>query len=251
MRISPAASLAAAPFLLAASLAVTAPAAAAQPSGGSDGQVPYEVTAEGLTLPAGATFADGGHVNVRYTAGDSERSVGIHFETLNDQPSGAYVGKAFLPWSELVDEESFCITWVQVAQYDEHFGEGGQQPVCTDDAPAPTATPTPSGTPTPSATPSGAPTPTDAPAPPSTEAPSTEAPSNEAPADDADSAAEASPAPSGPADAAATPSGAPTAADDAVLAATGSMAVPVTVFAGLLIVAGAVLLAMGRRVRQG
>jgi hypothetical protein len=241
MRIPPAASIATAPLLLAAALVVGAvigaPSAAAAPPGGSDGPVPYTVTAEGLTLPNGAAFADGGHVNVRYTAAGAERSAGIHFETRNDQPSGRYVGEPFLPWGELIDDPSFCITWVQVAEYDEHFGEGDQKPVCTDDqtAPTPSAAPKPSATPTSSATAT----------PSATTQPGTEpSPSG--------TGVEPSPVPSASADGAATPSAVATpASDEDVLAATGSMAVPVTIFAGLLIAAGVVLLVMGRRVKQG
>jgi hypothetical protein len=247
MRIPPAASVATAPLLLAAAFVIGAvigaPSAAAAPPGGSDGPVPYTVTAKGLTLPDGAAFADGGHVNVRYTAAGAERSAGIHFETRNDQPSGQYVGESFLPWGELIDDPSFCITWVQVAEYDEHFGEGGQKPVCTDDQPAPTpsATPKPSTTPTPSAPA----TPSATPAPSATTQPAAEPTPS-------DTAAEPSPVPSASADRTATPSSAATpSADEDVLAATGSMAVPVSIFAGLLIAAGVVLLVMGRRVKQG
>ncbi|MDR7384427.1 hypothetical protein [Promicromonospora iranensis] len=242
MRIPPAASVATAPLLLTAALVIGAPSAAAAPSDGSDGPVPYAVTAEGLTLPDGADFADGGHVNVRYTVAGAERSAGIHFETRNEQPSGQYVGESFLPWDELIDDPSYCITWVQVAEYDEHFGEGGQKPVCTDDRPAPTATPTPTTTPT------ATPTPSATPGPSATTEPAAEPASS-------DTATEPSPVPSASAGSVAAPSPTTTAAttpatDEDVLAATGSMAVPVTIFAGLLIAAGVVLLVMGRRVKQ-
>ena len=62
---------------------------------GSDGPIPYSVTVEGIQLPAGETFKDGGHVNVKSNQGDR----GIHFESLNNQPSGQWIGKSFLPWS--------------------------------------------------------------------------------------------------------------------------------------------------------
>ncbi|RPF20422.1 hypothetical protein [Myceligenerans xiligouense] len=210
MRVSSAASRVATTLAVAPALLLAAPAAAS----GSDGQVPYEVTAEGLTLPDGATFPDGGHVNIKYTVDGAESSAGIHFETLNDQPSGQYVGASFLPWAELIDATSYCVTWVQVSEYDQHFGEGGQQPVCTGDEPGPTPTteptpadPTPSAEPTPSATPGGA----------------TGAPS-ESP-------------------------GTPT-EGDAELAATGSMAGPVTAFAALLIAAGVTLVVLGRKTKR-
>jgi len=127
----------------AALLLVSAGPAAA---GGSDDPVPYTVGADGLTLPAGDAFRDGGHVNIRYTAAEApEGSANIHFETLNSQPSGAYVGTSFVPWSALLGHvpAGLCITWVQVEGYDEHFGEGGQAPVCTTDAvvPAPSSAP--------------------------------------------------------------------------------------------------------------
>jgi hypothetical protein len=220
------------PALVLGGLALAGPAAAT-PQGGSDAPVPYTVAPDGLTLPDGATFQDGGHVNVRYTVDGVESGTGIHFETLNDQPSGRYVGESFLPWSELIDEASYCVSWVQVSQFDEHFGEGGQEPVCTDDQAAPSATPTPSTSATPSVTPTTSAT------------PGTPAPAGPTPAD------EAAPAGDAPASAIPSPSGTPTTAgDDGVLAATGSMAVPVTIFAGLLIAGGVVLVLMGRRVRR-
>lgn len=120
----------------AALLLVSAGPAAA----GSDDPVPYTVGGDGLTLPAGDAFRDGGHVNIRYTAAEAPGgSANIHFETLNNQPSGAYVGTSFVPWSALLGQvpAGLCITWVQVEGYDEHFGEGGQAPVCTTDATAP------------------------------------------------------------------------------------------------------------------
>ncbi|MFE5293204.1 LPXTG cell wall anchor domain-containing protein [Isoptericola sp. NPDC056618] len=143
----------------AALLLISAGPAAA---GGSDDEPPYQVTADGLTLPAGDAFRDGGHVNIRYTTPEAgEQGAGIHFETLNQRPSGAYVGKQFLPWSALLGEvpAELCITWVQVEGYNEHFGEGGQEPVC---APTTGAVPEPSGSPEASAPPVETPTTPDA-----------------------------------------------------------------------------------------
>jgi len=140
----------------AALLLISAGPAAA---GGSDDEPPYQVTADGLTLPPGDAFRDGGHVNIRYTTpGAEQQGAGIHFETLNGQPSAAYVGKQFLPWSALLGEvpAGLCITWVQVAGYNEHFGEGGQEPVC---APTTESVPEPSEAPEPSAPPAATPTP--------------------------------------------------------------------------------------------
>jgi hypothetical protein len=82
---------------------------------GSDSQTPYTVTAEGVTLPAGTTFSDGGHVNWRTNRG----SYGIHFESLNNQPSGVYIGQSFLPFNLAPGE---CVVWVQVWLYEEHYG---------------------------------------------------------------------------------------------------------------------------------
>jgi LPXTG-motif cell wall-anchored protein len=111
---------------------VLAPAGAAW-AGGSDDPTPYTVTADGLTLPAPEVFRDGGHVNIKYTVDGQQEDASIHFESLNNQPSGAWIGKSSLRWSALIDEADYCITWVQVSDYNEHFGEGGQDPVCTTD----------------------------------------------------------------------------------------------------------------------
>lgn len=148
-------------------LSITAPAFAA----GSDAPTPYTVTAEGVQLPAGVTFRDGGHVNVRTNQGDR----GIHFESLNNQPSGRWIGAGFLPWSALgLDTATLCVEWVQIDLYNEHFGEGGQASVGDGCGP----TPSPSATPTPSATPETSPTPTPSatPAPSQTPAPSVPSP---------------------------------------------------------------------------
>jgi hypothetical protein len=132
-------------------------------AGGSDAPVPYDVSPDGLTLPAGNTFEDHEHVNIKYTVDGVEKSAGVHFESLNDQPSGQFIGQSFLPWSYLIDDDDYCITWVQVSDFDEHFGEGGQEPVCTTDPePEPTPEPTdPTPTPTPFPEPEPSPLPTD------------------------------------------------------------------------------------------
>ncbi|GAA6013517.1 hypothetical protein JCM10207_008877 [Rhodosporidiobolus poonsookiae] len=114
---------------------------------GSDGCTPYTVTALGVTLPSGVTWKDGGHVNYQaipksqYVAGDtytkhgtwSTQSFGVHFESLNNQPSGVYIGKSFYDFSGAAAAfpSGYCITWVQVDVYNQHFGEGGQTPICT------------------------------------------------------------------------------------------------------------------------
>lgn len=125
------------------------------PMSGSDAPTPYTVDAAGITLPAGVTFVDGGHINIRTTTG----SYGIHFETLNNQPSGKWIGASFLPWSAFgLDASTVCVEWAQLAEFPEHFGEGGQTPVgagCTGaPEPSPSATPTSSPTLTPQPSPS-------------------------------------------------------------------------------------------------
>jgi LPXTG-motif cell wall-anchored protein len=95
-------------------------------AGGSDSPTPYSVSDAGVTLPGGETFQDNGHVNVKANQGNK----GIHFESRNNQPSGQWIGKNFLPWSAFgYDTDTVCVTWVQLSQYNEHFGEGGQKPV--------------------------------------------------------------------------------------------------------------------------
>ncbi|QWY84085.1 hypothetical protein SEA_A3WALLY_278 [Microbacterium phage A3Wally] len=95
--------------------------------GVSDGVTPYSVTKDGITLPAGCFFEDNGHVNIKTSAGPK----GIHFESRNNQPSGQWIGQSFLPWSAFGLSGDFCVSWVQMSAFNEHFGEGGQKPVCT------------------------------------------------------------------------------------------------------------------------
>lgn len=108
---------------------------------GSDSPTPYTVTAAGLTLPAGTTFEANGHINYRVTApdGTGERSFNVHQSIPHNNvwPRAAYVGQGFYPWTDHPDfsaafPDGYCVTWVQVSLYNEHFGEGGQAPVCTD-----------------------------------------------------------------------------------------------------------------------
>lgn len=126
--------------LLCAALILTPTTAQA----GSDSPTPYTVTADGVTLPEGTVFPAHGHVNYRTT----ERSGGVHFDPNNNQPGGAYIGVGFFPIALAPGE---CLVWVQVSLYDEHFGEGGQPPVCRpavveltpEPIPEPSSTPTP------------------------------------------------------------------------------------------------------------
>ena len=97
---------------------------------GANAPTPYQVTTEGVQLPAGDTFQAHGHVNVRYFDGDGiEQSAGIHFDPNNNQPGGAWIGESFIPWSAFGITEGSRITWVQVHGYNAHHGEGGQKPV--------------------------------------------------------------------------------------------------------------------------
>ncbi len=93
-------------------------------AGGSDSPTPYTVTSTGVQLPVGDSFQANGHINWSTTKSSTN---GIHFDPNNGHPGGAYIGKTFFPISLDPGE---CITWVQISNYNEHFGEGGQDPVC-------------------------------------------------------------------------------------------------------------------------
>ncbi|SDH48435.1 hypothetical protein [Agrococcus jejuensis] len=126
-------------------LVVAAPAMA----GGSDAPTPYTVSASGVTLPDGQTFRANGHVNAQvipvsqYTPGETYRARGAdwtpmqitrHFDPNNGQPGGAYIGQSYYPFSgaqQQLPADGYCVIWVQVDGFDEHFGEGGQDPICT------------------------------------------------------------------------------------------------------------------------
>ncbi|HWJ84528.1 MAG TPA: hypothetical protein VNR62_03815, partial [Cellulomonas sp.] len=126
-----------APSMASAATVPSAVSAVVVPAGGSDSPTPYTVTAAGITLPDGMTFQAHGHVNIHTTLGDRS----IHFDPNNNQPGGAWIGKSFIPWSAFGLEGSFCVTWVQIGGFNEHFGEGGQDPVCVDPTPDPEPTP--------------------------------------------------------------------------------------------------------------
>lgn len=122
--------------VLAGAVLVLAPATAF--AAGSDAPTPYNVSGDGVTLPDGQTFRDGGHVNVRTTA---NLAYGLHFEDRNwptDHPKRAYIGESFIPWSAFgIPEGQACISWVQIAEFNEHYGEGGQPAVGPDCAGGP------------------------------------------------------------------------------------------------------------------
>ncbi|MFF3064259.1 hypothetical protein ACFVQ3_06855 [Oerskovia sp. NPDC057915] len=248
--------------LLTAAILVATPTIA---SAGSDSPTPYTVTASGVSLPAGQVFREHGHVNYRATAldGTGEQSFNVHLETANGRSTAAYVGASFLDFAGAVAAfpAGFCVTWVQVEGFDEHFGEGGQAPECTP-RPTPLSPAPPIPRPVPSPAPStdvpdgGAPvaTPT---SPPTVEAPTP------APVTGRELAA-TGPAPEGVPVAGATPvaravpTAAPgstvapgvAAADDGGLAATGSNALLVAGGAVVLLAAGVGALLLSRRSRR-
>lgn len=105
---------------LALVLGLGAPALA----GGSDSPTPYTVGLDGITLPKPLEAHD--HINVRANQGPSN----IHLDPNNNQPGGKWIGKTYVPWGAFgYDTETLCVTWVQIAGYNQHFGEGGQQSV--------------------------------------------------------------------------------------------------------------------------
>lgn len=133
---------------------------------------PFTVTAEGVSLPAGQTFPDGGHVNIQSTVPHND----LHFEakcidrvdtecaTLHD--AAQYIGQSFIPWSAFGLTEG-CVSWVQVAGINKHFGDAGEAPICIGGTPSSTPTPVetepanPSPTPTTTTEPSPSPTPSE------------------------------------------------------------------------------------------
>ena len=81
----------------------------------------YTVSSDGVTLNEGV-FKKHGHVNWKVTGVDGKiRPGGIHFDPNNGHPGGAYIGKNFVPITLAPGE---CITWVQVAGFNAHLGEG-------------------------------------------------------------------------------------------------------------------------------
>lgn len=114
-------------LLVAAFALLLAPTAVS--AAGSDSPVPYSMDVEGLTLPGTSTHPANGHVNIKYLSGGVEKSAGIHMDPNNNQPGGHWIGRSFIPWTAFAADIE-CITWVQVSGYNEHFGEGGQEPLC-------------------------------------------------------------------------------------------------------------------------
>lgn len=124
--------------LLVAVLATIGLVQVAQANGGSDGPTPYTVDVNGITLPSGDVFMDNGHVNIRTATG---KTAGVHLEgkcinRSDAECAGArheqaqFIGKGFIPWSAFgINTATECVVWVQVSHYNQHFGEGGQDPV--------------------------------------------------------------------------------------------------------------------------
>lgn len=153
-------SLAALAALVAASIGVSAPSAHANVS---DAPTPYSVGLDGITLPSGDTFQAHGHVNIRTSTG---QGYGVHFDPNNNHPGGAWIGQGFIPWSAFgLDPDTVCVSWVQISHYNQHFGEGGQDPVGKGCVPTPTPDPSPDPVPTPEPTPDPTPTPEPSPTP--------------------------------------------------------------------------------------
>jgi len=136
---------------------------------GSGDPTPYTVSRDGLTFPS--PLHAHSHINVRTADGVTH---GLHIDPNNGHPGASWVGQSFVPWSAFGITDG-CVVWVQWSGASEHFGEGGQKPVClhtphhtkephpcpTTPAPTPTATPTPESTAssTPTSSPTASPSP--------------------------------------------------------------------------------------------
>ncbi|WP_179210860.1 hypothetical protein [Cellulomonas iranensis] len=125
---------------------------------GSDGPTPYTVAPTGIAFPT--PLAAHGHVNVRLADG---RTAGLHLDPNDGHPGARWIGSTFLPWSALGVVDG-CVAWVQWSDAPEHYGEGGQRPVCLS-TPTPTSTPEPMWTPSQIASPTPSPEPTTSPTP--------------------------------------------------------------------------------------
>lgn len=150
----------AATLLVAASLSLVGVAGSATALGSpgtSDGPIPYTLTTTSLTLSSGHTFNSSSPTNdgnvayiplAQYTAGQTYTShpaswtitnINFHIEQ-NPNTGKAMIGLSTLPFDKTTSDGAFrgtlpstgyCIVWVQVDGYNEHFGEGGQAPLCT------------------------------------------------------------------------------------------------------------------------
>ncbi|MHA3948727.1 hypothetical protein [Cellulomonas bogoriensis] len=127
---------------LSLALALAGASGAAASGGGSDAPTPYRVTGTGLDLPEGAALARHGHVNVRWASIEGDGSVNVHLGGPSS-PWHDLEGATSVTWERLGLPADACIEWVQVHGFDEHFGEGGQAPVCRSVPMRPAATPAP------------------------------------------------------------------------------------------------------------
>jgi len=109
---------------------------------GSDAPTPYTVDTAGITLPVDVSFTDNGHVNVHTSVGNRN----LHFEGKcidrtdaecagDRHVTAQFIGASFLPWSAFNLGDTFCVSWVQLSGFNEHFGEGKQEPVCVSPEP--------------------------------------------------------------------------------------------------------------------
>lgn len=150
----------AATLLVAASLSLVGVAGSATALGSpgtSDGPIPYSLTTTSLTLSSGHTFNSSSPTNdgnvkyiplSQYVAGQSYTHQGSNWTVLSinfhiEQNAGfgaSMIGKSVLPFDTAASggalrgtlpSTGYCIVWVQVDGYNEHFGEGGQTPLCT------------------------------------------------------------------------------------------------------------------------
>lgn len=103
---------------------------------GSDAPTPYIVNEQGIELPDGYTFNNNGHINIKLKDGSTYN---VHFEDkciVRDDAECAgkrneqaqYIGKSFIPWTVFTRDE-VCVVWVQLSDFNQHFGEGNQKPV--------------------------------------------------------------------------------------------------------------------------
>ncbi|KAK9897027.1 carbohydrate-binding module family 1 protein [Cystobasidium minutum MCA 4210] len=108
----------------------------------------YTIGSDGsVNLSNGGTLPASGHINFQYipysqyTGSGSYRSkpstwspvgCGMNFDPNNNQPGGAYIGQGSFPFSAActLPAEGYCIIWVQYSNANQHYGEGGQGPVC-------------------------------------------------------------------------------------------------------------------------
>lgn len=55
----------------------------------------------------------------------------VNFDPNNNQPGGVYIGKSVFDFglAAAAFPGGYCVTWVQLDNYNQHYGEGGQPPV--------------------------------------------------------------------------------------------------------------------------